>query len=260
MRGSAKPLIKLPRISSNSPIPACLFGEVDEGETLKEAALRELKEEIEFDVPADTVLRPLCVFQTRPVRLKSHLMHTFVALEEENEWIASLDVSRLNSLLGEKRERFKVLVEQGGYFDLGNDQKLEHSPEVHKVSWLSLRDAVFYSLSSLIPGVYNSDYQQHMFRSLNIPRRDPMWITAASLMELEAHPTPSSVIAASCGMDMQALGKERQWLHSGMSDEDVQTAFVRRKQPRADGVPAKTSLRTLQDIERLRGERKSSSL
>lgn len=110
-------------------------GEVDESETLRQAALRELSEELGTPVPSNTVLRPLCAFQTRPVRSKSHLMHTFVALEEENPWIRALSTALLNKKLEEKRKRFKVLAESGEVFAMTHEEREKHSPEVHRVEW-----------------------------------------------------------------------------------------------------------------------------
>ena len=61
-------------------------GNVDAGETITEAAARELQEEflepLGFKLPKTAVLRPFTVKQTRAVRSRSNLMHCFIGLEK----------------------------------------------------------------------------------------------------------------------------------------------------------------------------------
>ena len=71
-------------------------GNVDQGETIVAAAFRELSEEfgtVGQPIPVESaVLRPFITKQTRPIRSRSNLMHNFVALADENEWLETLDI------------------------------------------------------------------------------------------------------------------------------------------------------------------------
>jgi len=120
---------------------------------------------------------------------------------------------------------------------------------------LPLRDAVWFCLSSMLPGVFNSGYQEQVFRTLKMQRgRDPMFITAATLMELEAYPTTKSLIDATDNVDISQLGIERQWLFSGMSHEEVTEAFIRRSELSSQGK-IKRSMKSLDDLEAERCKR-----
>ena len=60
-----------------------------------ETAKRELTEEFlapaGLALPSDAVLRPFVVKQTRPIQSRSQLIVHFVALADENPWLAQLD-------------------------------------------------------------------------------------------------------------------------------------------------------------------------
>eukprot|EP01043_Picozoa_sp_COSAG02_P071749 COSAG02_NODE_13236_length_1422_cov_0.739985_1_plen_167_part_00 len=77
-------------------------GNVDQGETIAAAAFRELSEEfgtVGQPIPVDSVvLRPFVTKQTRPIRSRSNLMHNFVALADENEWLETLDIDAVVGL------------------------------------------------------------------------------------------------------------------------------------------------------------------
>ncbi len=74
-------------------------GNVDKGETVESAARRELTEEFlkpaHLTLPDNAVLRPFTTKQTRPIRSLSNLMHNFVALEDENPWLAQDDLVKV---------------------------------------------------------------------------------------------------------------------------------------------------------------------
>ena len=81
-----------------------------------------------------------------------------------------------------------------------------------------------------------------------------MFITAATLMELEAYPTTKSLIDATDNVDISQLGIERQWLFSGMAHEKVTEAFIRRSELSSQGK-IKRSMKSLDDLEAERCKR-----
>jgi len=127
-------------------------GHVEEGETLEYAAKRELIEEFFPDLTFETIkLRPFSVKQTKPVRMRSHLMYNFVALEEENSWMKSVDIHEINSDLRKRIAYFEELIalDDCDYWKKSNMEKELLSPEVHMLRWVPLEVAMGYCLSSV---------------------------------------------------------------------------------------------------------------
>ena len=206
-------------------------GMVERNETALVAAKRELREE--FLIPSDTNLniRPFTVKQTRPIRSRSNMMICYIALESENEWLKHLDVSETNRRLRIRREHFTEIVKRDGdsFFKKSKDEREKVTPEVHELRWMSLRDAVRHSLSSLCQeNVYVNEFQRTSFLELGRKRRDPMFITAALLMELEAFPDEESVIDHCISSTASSLKRSKQWLFEGMTEEDTKKAFANR--------------------------------
>ena len=61
--------------------------------------------------------------RTRPIRSRSNLMHNFVALAEENEWLRTLDVDAVNADLAARRDHFEGLLASGEFWDLSTEEK-----------------------------------------------------------------------------------------------------------------------------------------
>ena len=77
-------------------------------------------------LPADARLRPLAVKQTMPVRDRSDMMWNFVALADENPWLANLDISAANKTLADRRAKFEEMLKKDGgksYFALSTAEK-----------------------------------------------------------------------------------------------------------------------------------------
>ena len=68
------------------------------------------------------------------------------------------------------------------------------TPEVFQLRWVPLREAVRCALSSMTPGTFVNDFQRDEFARYNRRRRDPMFITAAMLVELEGFPDAESLV------------------------------------------------------------------
>ena len=236
-------------------------GNVDAGETIAQAAARELQEEflkpLKIELPGTAVLRPFITKQTRAVRSRSNLMHCFIALEQENPWLRNLSVDRVNEGLAVRRDKFRQLVgtiakPSAKFWSLPMSEREDVTPEVYQVAWIPLRDAVRNSLSSMTAGTFVNDYQRNTFREFGKKNRDPMFITAALLMELEGFPDSTSVVAHCKSVDLAALTREEQWLFEGMDAKQVADAFDRRK---LTGSGFNPSFKSAATIARLRRER-----
>jgi hypothetical protein len=71
-----------------------------------------------------------------------------------------------------------------------------------------------------------NDYQQEEFARYGVKRRDPMFMTAMTLLELESFPSVES-LTDYCGaldLDMEGQRESIQWLFDGMTDQDLQRA------------------------------------
>merc|ERR1711988_1658816 len=90
------------------------------------------------------------------------------------------------------------------------------APEVRELCWLPLADAIFLALSTMVAGGtlhHVNDWQKDEFERLGIKQRDPMYMTAVSLMEAS----------------MLAERERLQWLFPGMTDEDVRAGGLNGK-------------------------------
>lgn len=122
-------------------------GSVDSGETLATTAVRELSEEFRVTVPANAVMEPFNVKFTRAIQGKSFTMFNFLCAADENPWLQHLDLDVVNASLSSRRQKFDALLESGDFWKLNKAERMEVSPEVHRVEWLDLSAAVEVRLS-----------------------------------------------------------------------------------------------------------------
>jgi len=229
------------RSSPSKPHPMRYAGEwkfaggvLDGGETPMQAAIRELQEEFLVDIPPDTTpkLHLLSVRQTRPIQNTSNIMYNFVAAAEENPWLEELDTVSVNSQLGERRMRHGRLVADGTFWNLAKSDKEQISPEIRRVEWLDMRTAVldtFTSMNWKFTPV--NEFQLEEFARLGFPvRRDPMFLTMMSLLEVDSFPSVRALARHGASMDAESERERIQWLYPGQSPEDVATA-MRKKRP-----------------------------
>ena len=161
-------------------------GGVDDGETLVAAARRELAEEFEVDVPETCALIPYNVTQTRPVQERSYSMFNFVCIAEENPWLAAYDVEAANRRLAERRQRFELERSSGRFWEMGKEEREAVAPEVRSVEWLEVYDAVRLMMTCKCLKLQPiNDWQEREFARLGVEERDPMFVTMATLLELE---------------------------------------------------------------------------
>jgi len=183
-------------------------GSVDEGETVREAGERELREELNYErhmQRAKVKLHPFTVNQTRPIRSISNLMHVFVAFEEENKWLSEYDTKRSNNYLRRKKKYFLKRVKKeylstdeetetdNTYFNLSLEEKEKYSPEIKRVAWMPVRDFVYHCFTSLVglhnldlPTIYVDKWQEKEYkRYRKNRRRDPLALSAFFILNIE---------------------------------------------------------------------------
>jgi 8-oxo-dGTP pyrophosphatase MutT (NUDIX family) len=213
-------------------------GSVDVGESIEDAARRELAEEFLCTVPTNAVLRLLDVKQTRPVQNTSYIMHNFVCLEAENPWLKNLDVQNTNELLAQRRSTFKELMKNNNgekYFNMTKEEKELVCPEVQSVAWLDMKTAVtnaFTSMNSDSNLTFVNDFQRLEFERLNISNRDPLFITMTIMLHLDDYADVNEVVNATKDINVEEERELVQWLQDGMSPDEVSRVMGQRERER----------------------------
>lgn len=207
-------------------------GNLEHGEDVFSAARRELEEEFlqpaGVALPKDAVIRPFNLKQTMPIQSKSNIMWNMVALADENPWLQDFNVDAANARLAERRHRFRDILTSGHFWTLDTAAREAVAPEVRELRWCPLSEAVFNSLSTMVAGgtaCYVNEWQESEFKRLGIHRRDPMFMTACTLLEVEAFPDAKSLVdycteRLSDEAGMHAERERIQWLLDGMTNED----------------------------------------
>ena len=204
-------------------------GSVDANESLEKAARRELEEEFLCQVPANAKLRLFNIKQTRPVQNTSYIMHNFVCLESENEWLQSLCTSTVNDSLRQRREVFEKLKTSGEYYKMSKFDKEQVCPEVHNVEWLSMKQALTHSFTSMNSEVeYVNEFQQKEFQRLNVAYRDPLFITMAVMTALDEFANIDEIIDFTDQFDASKERAQIQWLVDGQTPEEVKQIMTER--------------------------------
>jgi len=203
-------------------------GTVDPGETPEQAAIRELKEEFHVTFPENCVprLHLLSVKQTRPISNVSNIMYNFIATAEENPWLAKFSIEEANIKLAQRRDSHASSVHSGEYWSLSKHEKELMAPEVHEIKWFDMQTAVLHAFrsmnSTLIPV---NDFQREDMLRFGIQRRDPMYLTMVSLLEVDSFPSLTSLRRYTNKFDAGAELHRMQWLHDGMSPAEVLKAW-----------------------------------
>jgi 8-oxo-dGTP pyrophosphatase MutT (NUDIX family) len=174
--------------------------------SLAATAERELREELLLDsvssrskgrsenpkVKTSIRLHPFNVKVTRAVKGRSYQMHSFVCMADENAWLSSLDLEALNGELRARRTRQLQGAKDGTFWALSHKEKTQMSVEVVEARWMPLRDAILATLRSKCVDAkggalfFVNEYQQSEYARLALTRRDPMFQTMATLLEVDA--------------------------------------------------------------------------
>merc|ERR1712228_1019685 len=107
-----------------------------------------------------------------------------------------------------------------------------------------------HCLSSMVPGLFVNEFQRSEFARFGKAQRDPMFITGATLMELEAFPTVASLVDYCQTVTLEEMRRQGQWLFTGMTQEDMDLAFSQRT---AGGL--NPSFKSAAELGRLRAAR-----
>eukprot|EP01045_Picozoa_sp_COSAG04_P031556 COSAG04_NODE_5881_length_1465_cov_1.560029_1_plen_220_part_00 len=178
-------------------------GSVDAGETLEQAAARELAEEFELSLPASALLRPFTVKYTRAIQGRSYTMFNFMAAADENPWLAELDLDEVNARLAAKREHFAGLLESGEFWQLDKEGREAVSPEVRSVQWLDIADAVEVCLTSKNTSLTPvNEWQERAYAEHGITARDPMYATMFTIKDVESAGSEDGLRAAAREFDV----------------------------------------------------------
>jgi len=209
-------------------------GGLERDEAALAAVRRELEEELGVRLPPEGQgcrLRLLCVRQTRPVNLVSNVIFFFVALENENPWLAAFDTEACNRWLSERRQRHRELVSSGEFWHLGKAAKEQVSPESREVRWLPLHAAVAHAYNAMTADFRPVNaFQREEFARLGRRRRDPMFVTMDVLLTLEDFQTLEA-LREHCESiaDPEAEVRRAQWIFDGMRVSEVDAAMERRE-------------------------------
>jgi len=172
-------------------------GRREPGETLQEAAWRELREEFGASPGATGgVMRLFNTKMTKAVRGTRFRMHNYVCLDDENAWLRELPTDALNASLAQRRESFEAQLASGRFWSLSRQEREAVAPEVRRIEWLDLGSAVESMLGSKAVELRPVDsWQASEFARLGVTQRDPMFQTFATLLEVEHCATEDGVRA-----------------------------------------------------------------
>jgi 8-oxo-dGTP pyrophosphatase MutT (NUDIX family) len=237
-------------------------GRLEDGETPLEAARRELEEEFMLTLPVSAILRLFHIRQTRPVQNTSFIMYSFLCLESENPWLNDPKLSDLiNTQLENRRVEFQSIMESGLFEQLTKAEKEKVCPEVNRVDWLDMRDAVAHSYTSMNSTLTCvNEWQRNEFERLGKSSRDPLFVTMAVMTDLDKHANNLEAIEAARQFDGAMAEREAVWLRDGMSGEELRSALAARGSDATQDQPALAGAAKLSDAEDTASTAKSGKL
>jgi hypothetical protein len=95
-------------------------------------------------------------------------MYNYVVLEEDNDWLLKVDIAEINAKLRQREAECYRLIDDGTFWQIGERDRSELSPEVHEVAWYPA--ATVIELLSNTDG-YVNDWQAAEFKKVNITKR-----------------------------------------------------------------------------------------
>ncbi len=155
---------------------------------LERTALRELQEEfLGIFCPIHEIEREMSLFnikQTLPVKGREYMMYNYLVIDELNRW-SDEEIERVNERLQRRKSHFFELLSDGSYWELDQEEKSEVSPEVHRIQWIEIDDAIKMMKSAHSPSMcYVDDWQRSEFEKYGVRQRDPMYQSMMVLKEI----------------------------------------------------------------------------
>ena len=171
----------------------------EEDETLESTAKRELREELLLDDSNE--IEKIRLFNTKITKVikgRSYNMHNFVALESENRFLRDMEnVHDVNEKFRQRESKFASYLRSGAWWKMGAEERVQVSPETHKVKWWNVNDIikVLYESKSkqLIPV---NPFQRDEFEKYGIMKRDAMFQTMATLMEINQYDSENELLGS----------------------------------------------------------------
>lgn len=184
-RSTAPSDVVLMRYGGEFKLPGGVQDEQDP--TLRHTALRELREE--FLLPADEsqaggvhdgnfIVHLLATHAIAAHGMNASgagfVMHCFVALEDENPWVKSIDAAAVTATLRQREDEFQALLASGEYWKVApGPARSAAAPEVHECRWMHV--PALLALLSAPRTTPANDFQKAEFKRYSIRERDPMW-------------------------------------------------------------------------------------
>ncbi|KAK3241473.1 hypothetical protein CYMTET_48763 [Cymbomonas tetramitiformis] len=140
-------------------------------------AVRELNEEFMLNLaPEDVCLRLFNVKTTKAIKGMQFIVHQFLALSEENPWLQGFESANLNLKLRSRREEFFSRHFNEDYASIPLDLREKIAPEVHRVEWFPLKEAIEMQALSMADELHPVNaFQQEEFKRCGVISRDPMY-------------------------------------------------------------------------------------
>ena len=163
----------------------------DQG-NLQHTAIREMREEFIGIAPhvadEEIILHKASMKYTLPNRGKRFLMHNFVAIEDDNEWVRDIDVQAIQSSIERRLTSFHAALDDESFWDMDEAGRSELSPELVQVQWVPIQTAVEAWRTSLTSSSESlecvNEWQRTEFERYGVTKRDPMYQTMMVLKEV----------------------------------------------------------------------------
>jgi hypothetical protein len=150
------------------------------------------------------------------VKNRSDVIFYYAIHEDENPWLRSFSTDACNAALQARREAFGERVRDGTFWGMSRTEREAWSPEVAEVAWVDVGEAL---RMAYLP--HANEYQAREFARLGLSKRDPIFLTLASLMEVEALPSVRSLVREAACRDAASARAQALWLKENLVEQEV---------------------------------------
>jgi hypothetical protein len=164
-------------------------------ESLEITAIREFQEEfLDITCPGN-LHHQITLFNrkfTLPVQGRQYEMNNFLIVDEDQVWCDE-EIQRVNQNLILKKNKFLESKSTGEYWTLNSEEKSMLSPEVYQLQWFDLDEAISLMESAQHHRQsYVNNWQEEEFQRYGILKRDPMYQSMMTLIEIRQSYSRSS--------------------------------------------------------------------